>query len=133
MTRRRWVKVWTQETLYGTTSSELDPSERWIWIGLLLLAGDSPIPGTICAAPDVPFTDDQLAKILKVPVTHLMGAKEKMVGYGKIDLNSGGIHIHNWEHYQADYVRMQRSRERAASATNVAEGKGATNVASLPD
>ena len=117
MTRRRWVKVWTQETLYGTTSNELDPSERWIWIGLLLLAGDSPMPGTICAAPDVPFTDEQLAKILKVPVAHLLGAKEKMMACGKIELNSGGIHIQNWTHYQADYIRDQRYRERVRNAT----------------
>jgi len=130
MARRRWVKVWTQETLYGTTSSELDPAERWIWIGFLLLAGDSPVPGTICAAPDVPFTDDQLAKILRVPVAHLIGAKAKMLEYGKIDLNGAGIEIHNWSHYQADYVRMQHSRERA---TDVARGKGASDVASPPD
>lgn len=118
MTRRRWVKLWTQETLYGTTSSELDPAERWIWIGFLLLAGDSPVPGTICAAPDVPFTDEQLAKILRVPMTHLVGAKAKMLTCGKIDLNGSGIQIHNWSHYQADYVRVQQYRQRVSNETS---------------
>jgi hypothetical protein len=112
MTRRRWIKLWTQETLCGTTKEELAVSERWVWIGFLCLAGDSPIPGTICAYPNVPFTDDQLAQALAVPKPLLLSAEQKMVAADKIILNSGLIRIKNWEHYQDDYARVQKHRAR---------------------
>jgi DnaD/phage-associated family protein len=108
--RRRWVKLWTQQTIFGTTSRELEPAERWVWIGLLCLAGDSPLPGTVCIAPGVPHTTTQLAQLLRVPPKLLRDAMLKMTAHDKITTNHDGIHISKWEHYQADYVRQQTRR-----------------------
>jgi len=58
MPRKRWIKLWTQETLYGTTSTELSLSEQAIWFKLLALAGDSPEPGKVCVAPGVAYTTE---------------------------------------------------------------------------
>ena len=44
--RRKWIKLYSYQTLYGTLFSEMeDPAERFVWFGFLLLAGDSPSRG----------------------------------------------------------------------------------------
>lgn len=126
MTRRRWIKLWTQETLCGTTFRELEPAERFVWFGFLCLAGDSPVPGTICPYPDVAFTDDQLAKALAVPKPLLLKARDKMAAAGKVSLNAGLIRITNWEHYQDDYARVQKHRARKAGETENETPQGET-------
>lgn len=131
-TRRSWVKLWTQQTLYGTTSQELEPAERWVWCGLLCLAGDSPCAGIICVAAGVPYTDQQLARILQVDLDLLNSAFAKMREHGKITVNGEGIHICNWEHYQADYARMQRMRAKR-SVTNVTREVGVTGGRNASD
>lgn len=111
MPRKRWIKLWTQETLYGTTTRELEPAERWVWLGFLALAGDSVEPGTICAAPGVPWTDRQLADVLKISLAVLKSAKTKMLNHEKITINEGIIHISNWKKYQSEYDRTKKYRD----------------------
>jgi hypothetical protein len=119
VTRRRWIKLWTQETLYGTTSRELDLAEQAIWFKFLAAAGDSPEPGKIEVAPGVPYTADQLSKIVGAPTDLLRQAMAKMIVAEKITVNTDVISITNWDRYQAefdrrDYMRayMQERRKR---------------------
>lgn len=110
----RWVKLWTQETLYGTTNRELTLEERAIWFEMLALAGDSPVPGIICVSPDVSFTDAQLSQILDAPLDLIERTKVKLASpeIGKITVNSNGfIHIRNWDRYQSDFDRASYQRE----------------------
>ncbi len=114
MARRRWIKVWSQELLYGSTTAELLPEERWVWIGLLAMAGDSVEQGYILAAPGVPWTKEQIAQILKVPLQVLESALQKMqvIPPGqtkpKVSINGTGvIRIMNWEKYQSDWDRVR--------------------------
>ena len=108
MPRKRWIKLWTQETLYGTTIKELEPAERWVWLGFLALAGDSIEPGKVQAAPSIPWTDAQLAQLLGVSTRVLQSAKTKMVKHGKITINSEVVVITNWEKYQSEYERTRK-------------------------
>lgn len=133
MTRRRWVKLWTQETLYGTTFRELDASERFVWFAFLALAGDSPVPGTICAFPNVPFTDDQLAQVLAISKPLLNKAKKKMAEAGKVTLNSGLIHVCNWPRYQPDYARVEKFRQRKQETQNETPPGETQNETVSPD
>jgi len=127
--------------LYGTTTRELEPAERWVWLGFLALAGDSVEPGTICPAPGVAWTDKQLADVLKVSPAILQSAKTKMVNYGKITVNEGIIHICNWEKYQSEYERTKKYRSTIFPTENATEKsttqenvvKGVENVSTIPD
>lgn len=101
--RRRWIKLWTQETLYGTTSRELEPAERAVWFGLLALAGDSPEPGKVEIAPGVAYTRQQLCQVLNIPESLLESALKKMLEHTKVEINSEVIVILNWEQYQGEY------------------------------
>lgn len=115
MPRKRWIKLWTQETLYGTTIKELEPAERWVWLGFLALAGDSIEPGKIQAAPSIPWTDAQLAQLLGISTSVLQSAKAKMVEHGKITINSEIIIIANWEKYQSEYDRTKKYKHTPPS------------------
>jgi len=117
MTRMRWVKLHTQETLFGTTRHELEPAERSLWFDFLCLAGDSPEPGVICVAPGIPHTDDQLCHLLNVPPALLKRATDKMLKAGKLEHRDGCPAIVNWTRYQADYERVRLHRERVSNVT----------------
>jgi len=121
--RRRWIKLWTQETLHGTTCKELEPDERTVWFEALCAAGDSIKPGFICLTEDMGFSDKQLANLFKVPVELLQRALLKLESesINKIKRNHDGIiEICNWERYQSDerreymtqYMRDYRKRQR---------------------
>ena len=117
--RRRWIKLWTQETLHGTTLKELEPDERAVWFEALCAAGDSIKPGFICVDEDTGFTDKQLASMFKVPIELLKRALTKLQSEAvhKIKLNHDGIiEICNWERYQSDerreYLRKYQAERR---------------------
>ncbi len=109
MPRKRWIKLWTQETLYGTTSEELELDEQALWFKLLALAGDSPEPGKIVIAPKVPPSDEQIAAIFKSPLNVWLRTKERLRApdVDKITINEGIIHIKNWGKYQTEFGRTE--------------------------
>ncbi len=113
MPRKRWIKLWTQETLYGTTSEELLADEQACWFKLLALAGDSPEPGRVEVAPSVPMTDEQIAGILKVPIEVWLRAKDRLQhpDVDKIFINRGIIHIKNWDKYQGAFDKTEYMKE----------------------
>ena len=113
MTRKRWIKLWTQETLYGTTSQELELDEQAIWFKLLALAGDSVEPGKIEVAPGIPMTDGQIAGTVKSPLDVWLRTKQRLQDpdVDKISINQGIIHITNWEKYQSEFDRTEYMRQ----------------------
>jgi len=110
--RRNWVKIYVDQCLRGTMMEELEPGERWVWIGFLLLAGDSPWEdGTISITKNVGYTDEQLADLLKVPASTIKSAKKSMINHDKIEVyKSGIIRILKWHQYQSEYSRLKRYR-----------------------
>lgn len=113
MPRRRWIKLWTQELLYGTTSRELELNQQAIWLKLLAMAGDSPEPGKVEVAPGIPMTDEQIAGILTAPIDLWERTKERLQepDVDKITVNEGIIYIKNWDRYQAAFDREAYMRE----------------------
>lgn len=79
------------------------------------------MPGTICASPGVAFTEDQLAKMLAVPLPLLLTARTKMREAGMISLSGGLIQVCNWEHYQVDYSRVEKYRQKRELESNQGE------------
>ena len=109
--RRTWVKVYVDQWLRGTMRDELEPDERSVWADFLALAGDSPFEGQISFTERVGYTDEQLADCLKVKITVIQSAKEKMIKYDKIKINSNNIiYIVNWNRYQSEYERLKKYR-----------------------
>ena len=118
-TRRKWIKLYVDETLRGTTFKELNLEERAIWFGLLLLAGDSPFQetGAIAITEDTGYTSEQLSSLLNADVEVIKRALKRLVEVEKIKIDDNGvITIVNWNKYQStytkDYIRVKRWREQ---------------------
>lgn len=134
MPRKRWIKLWTQETLYGTTSEELELDEQALWFKLLALAGDSPEPGKIVIAPRVPPSDEQIAAIFKAPVNVRLRTKERLQDpdVDKIIINEGIIHIKNWEKYQSDWEGIKKYPSQQPT-NNLTVGKATQKPTGITD
>ena len=109
----RWIRLWTDETINGTTFTELTAEQRGVWWSLLILAGYSPVPGVICIAPGIPYTRGQMAGFLKLPLDVLTRSIEHLASpeVKKIVINQDGtIAIANWNKYQTEYDRQKGYR-----------------------
>ncbi len=98
--------------------SELNPEQRWIFIGLVLMAGDSEEPGIIFGRKDEDGNlqgkpDAVLAYELGVDETSIGPAKARMAEKGKISIDARGvITICNWGKYQSEYERQKPGRTK---------------------
>ncbi len=114
--RRNWIKIYVDQCLRGTMISELSPAQRWMWIGLLLMAGDSTEEGLIFIRKDeegtlIGYSHSTMAEMLGVDEKEYEAAIEKMVHYEKISFNVNNvIKIVNWSRYQSEYQRQKPYR-----------------------
>jgi hypothetical protein len=112
--RRNWIKLYVDQILRGSMMDELTIEERWVWIGLLLLAGDSPLEGHVCITNRMGYTDDQISELIDVSIEIFQKAKEKMASdeIQKIEiLDNNVIKIKKWKKYQSEYRRQRKYRE----------------------
>ncbi len=106
----KWIKIWTEETVKGTTFTELNAENRGIWFSLIALAG---LEGTglIQAGIGRGYSDVSLADILNIELPQLVEAKEKLIKFKKIKVFPEGIiEILNWTKYQDEYHRQKPYR-----------------------
>jgi hypothetical protein len=95
---------------------ELSPEQRWIFIGILLLAGDSDIPGVVYRRKDengepVGHRGPVLADTLGVDESSIEPALARMVEKGKVRVDARGvISVCNWSKYQSEYERKKVGR-----------------------
>jgi hypothetical protein len=109
----RWIRLWVDESINGTTFKELNAEHRGVWWTLLLLAGYSPIPGTICIANGVAYTREQLAAFTQLTLEELNGGIKHLQSdrVNKIKINPDNtITITNWLNYQTEYDRQKGYR-----------------------
>jgi hypothetical protein len=116
--RRTWIKLYVDQCLRGSMIAELTAEQRWQFLGLLLLAGDSSIPGVIYKRKDadgalVGYSPLTIADMLDVePNTYDDGIR-RMVEKSKITIDANGvISIVNWTKYQSEYERTRHAPSR---------------------
>lgn len=127
--RRNWVKIWVDQTLRGSTIAELKAEQRWQWIALIAMGGDSSIPGVIFRRKDengglVGYSTITLAETMDVELGVFEDGLRRMVDKGKIRIDEAGvISIVNWEKYQSEYLRQKPYR-----AEKKADGPGDKSI-----
>jgi len=109
--RRKWVKLWVDESLSGTIRFDLTPDERSVWYDFMALAGACRIPGQISANETTPYPHDYIASTLRISEELLERSLEKFKKTGRIHENENGIYITNWSKYQSEYQRQKPYRE----------------------
>lgn len=116
--RRVWVKLYVDQCLRGSMMSELTPEQRWMFVGMILLAGDSSVPGIIFGRKDedgnlIGKPDPVLAYELGVDEASIGPAKDRMIEKGKIAVDSRGVlSICKWDKYQSEYERQRPGRTK---------------------
>jgi len=111
----KWIRLWTQETVFGSTFQELDCAERGIWFSLLAMAGLPPRDGIVELRKYVPYGIDILADFINCTPEMLRSTLEKLQAVNKIELHEGFIHIRNWNQYQTEYERYRKGRRKHLS------------------
>ncbi len=119
--KRKWVKLWCDEMLTGTTRFQLGPVERSVWVDFLLLCGRSRIPGVIAAGEtnDRPtgYPRRTLAGMLNIPLKALNRSMDLFVEQERIELGEDDIIvIRNWDKYQSEYERQKPYRQKSGKS-----------------
>ena len=85
-------------------------SQRWGWIGLLLLAGDSLTPGYVGISDEIGYNNEQLCKLIATDEMNLINTLRAMKKSVEISENKV-IKILKWEEYQSEYQRQSKYRQ----------------------
>ena len=106
----KWLRLWVDEILKGTTFDELSLSERGLWFSLLLLAGNSLTPGIVEMRKAVKYPHETLATLVNCDRKTLQKGIKKLISVGKISLlKDGRISITNWSQYQTRYEKYYKN------------------------
>ena len=95
----------------------LPPAQRWVWIALLCLAKESPVPGTLLLSDRIPLTMEALPSLIGVPSREVQRALEAFVRTEMLICTDGVWRILHWQQRQfssdrsAERVRIHRQRE----------------------
>jgi len=121
---KKWIKLYPEETFKGSTFVELNYKERYVWWGLLLMAGRSPDEGKIYKRWDTGYKPQELAYELDCPLSVIKSALDRMVNKRPDEdkpkikiLDNGIIEICNWYKYQSEYERQKPYRQSNKSYT----------------
>ena len=104
-----WIPLWVDKWLFGSTRIELEPAERAVWIDLLALASKD--NGHIRANVGVPYSKEQLAGLLCIPLTLLESTIKKCLTpqINKLNqLDDNSLYIINWQEYQLSKRHKRR-------------------------
>ena len=123
--RRSWIKLYVDQCLRGSMIAELTAEQRWQFLGLLLLAGDSSVPGVIFKRKDadgalVGHSPLTIADMLDVEPNVYEDGIRRMVEKSKITIDANGvISIVNWSKYQSEYERTRHAPSRGVQKYGV--------------
>ncbi len=112
--------------------TELSAAERWIWVGLLLMAGDSNEEGLIFLRKNekgglIGYSESTISELLGVDPRDFHNATSKMMKYEKIEINENRvIKILNWNKYQSEYHRQKKYREGYKDESNLGSNESNT-------
>ena len=106
----KWIPLYVDKWLWGSTRIELGPDERGVWVDLMALAGKD--DGYIRANEGVPYASQQLAGMLCISIELLERTIEKCKRVGKlIEHENHTLYITNWREYKLSKRHQRRFEE----------------------
>lgn len=115
----KWIRLWIEETLTGTTFSELNAAQRGVWFSLLILAGRPPNEGRIELRKGVGYGLEHLAYDLQVEPDVLNDAILRLIEVGKVRTlprhspytkANVRLTIAKWGQYQTEYAKYRKGK-----------------------
>ena len=118
---RKWIKLWVEPWLDGTTRFEMSDVQRAFWVDLLAMAGRSRFPGVICAGEVdgqmVGYPLNKFQALMSGPID-VLATLQLFQKTDKIELQQTHTEpvplfmakVLNWEKYQSEYQRQKPYR-----------------------
>lgn len=131
----KWIRLWTEETIKGTTFQELDVTERGIWFSLLAMAGTSLSPGIVEIRKGVGYSIKFLAEFISCDEKILQKTLKKLQKFRKIELlkDKKRVKIVNWEKYQTRYAKYYKDKQDNELSNPDSERNGIKDGIYMPD
>lgn len=60
-----WIKLWF-DIIGDPKMAQLSAAEKWCWVGIILLAGQSPVRGKLMLADDKPMNENDIYRALRL-------------------------------------------------------------------
>lgn len=110
--KRRWIKLYPNESLNGSIRYQLTSAERGVWYDLMCFSSLCSNTGDISDRDCSPFPLAYIANRLNVQLPLLKSTIDKCLLEGRISEDEHGLHITNWGRYQSEYDRQKPYREK---------------------
>jgi hypothetical protein len=114
-----WIKVWF-DTLNDVKMNRLSAAERWCWIGILLLAGQSPVRGKLLLTESDPMTTEDIATALHLTAEELPALEScisKLVALKSLKWNNHCLEVINFkkrqEVYESDFKDYHKTQNNS--------------------
>jgi len=115
MANRTWLRLYTEITR-DRKLRRLDPACRWVWIAVLCIAKESPVPGKLLISENIPATVEDIADEAAVTVEEVNLAIQKFKEQRMIHEEDGVFVVTNWEkrQYSSDSSteRVRKHRQK---------------------
>jgi hypothetical protein len=118
--KRTWVKLFCNQWLNG--SARNDPLEvRALWVDLLAIAGEFGGDGRVRITENLPFSDENMAKMMRVKPFVWRKVKAYLIQNERIIVDSDGfLTITKWAAYQSEYQRTKGAPSRKSTPASTA-------------
>jgi hypothetical protein len=107
----RWIPLWVDKWIFGSTRIELQHDERAIWVDLMALASKD--NGYVRANPVTPYSILQLSGLLCATEKLLVRSIRRCIETGKILDQSGIYYLVNWDQFKLSERQCRRIEKHA--------------------
>lgn len=122
MANKTWFRLYTEITR-DRKIRRLQPSYRWVWITILCMAKESPIPGCLFLSDSLPVHPEDIADEAAVDIKDVEQSLEAFINLNMLLRTDGVYMISHWDErqYKSDSSteRVQRYRENVKCNTDV--------------
>lgn len=115
-----WLRLHT-EIRNDRKLRRLPPGQRWLWVVVLTIAKESPVPGWLLITEGVPMTFDDLADEAAIPASEVEAGFKAFADQKMIEQIDGVYHLRNWDKRQfasdnsTERVKKFRSKQNKNS------------------
>lgn len=116
----KWIPLWVDKWLFGSTRIELKPDERSVWVDLMALSSKD--NGFVRANLGVPYPLQQLAGMLYIDVELLERTMERCKVVGKIvEISDGTFFLPSWNGYKLSPRHKRRFTPEKEDASQISD------------
>ena len=120
MANNTWLRLYTEITR-DRKLRRIKPAFRWIWIAILCMAKESPIPGRLLLSENIPVTAEDIADEAAVTIKEVNQALQIFEEELMLHKENGIMVVTNWDkrQYESDSSkeRVKKCRENKRDET----------------